>query len=237
VTRAKHWSIEQLGLQPGDRSLDVGCGTGEDVAAMAGLVGPLGWAVGIDQSRVMITEASRRHGQQTRATFAVADAQRLPFGSATFGACRMERTLQHLADPAATVGEIARVLSVGGRVAVVEPDWETMVIEGSDPEVSSRIWASHLTLHPQPLVGRQLRGLLTSNGFVEVELEAMVAIITTLDHAKSGFGLERAAQGAVDRGVVSPREAKAWMTDLEDANQDGRFFSAATMFCAAGTRS
>ena len=47
-------------LAPGRRVLDVGCGTGDDVREMAGLVGAAGLVVGIDNSQAMIAVARQR---------------------------------------------------------------------------------------------------------------------------------------------------------------------------------
>ena len=128
IAAAKEWSLQQLNLAPGQQVLDVGCGTGEDVVAMAAVTGPTGVAVGVDSSTSMIEEARRRHGGVTGAQFKVADVQRLQFEPATFDACRSERTLQLLADPDRAVAEMTRVLRPGGRMALVEPDWETLVV-------------------------------------------------------------------------------------------------------------
>ena len=55
----KQRSYELLNLKPGHRVLDVGCGTGDDVCAMAKIVGLSGRVVGIDNSEVMIAEAKK----------------------------------------------------------------------------------------------------------------------------------------------------------------------------------
>ena len=66
IVDAKTWSFEVLDLEPGMRTLDVGCGTGEDVMVMAEQVQPNGRAVGIDLSATMIEEATRRHWSSPR---------------------------------------------------------------------------------------------------------------------------------------------------------------------------
>jgi ubiquinone/menaquinone biosynthesis C-methylase UbiE len=62
LAQGKQWSFEQFRLAAGQSVLDVGCGTGDDVAATAGAVGPSGRAVGLDSSEAMISEAASRHG-------------------------------------------------------------------------------------------------------------------------------------------------------------------------------
>jgi ubiquinone/menaquinone biosynthesis C-methylase UbiE len=119
---------DALALPAGGRSIDVGCGTGDDVASSAGSADGA-FAVGIDNDRSVLVEATRRW-THTRAAFTVADAHHLPIVSGCMHGCRSERTLQHVGDPAAVVAELARVLRPGGRLALTEPDWETCVVGG-----------------------------------------------------------------------------------------------------------
>ncbi len=223
IAQAKEWSIEHLHLARCQRVLDVGCGTGEDAIAISSIVGHEGGVVGADSSRAMISEGKRRHGHLPGVCFQVGDAQRLPFASETFDSCRTERTLQHLADPDTAVVEMARVLRKGGHLALVEPDWEALVIEGADAGLSRTILSRHIELHSQPRMGRRLRGLLTANGFDDVRLAAGMVLHTDLDTSNRAFGIVRAVVGAVSAASISQAEADRWLADLERADGEGRF--------------
>jgi len=236
IAQGKQWSFQQLRLAAGQSVLDVGCGTGDDVAALAAVVGPGGRAVGLDSSEAMISEAVRRHGQAPSVSFVPGDAQRLPFDPATFDACRAERTLQHVGDPDRAVGEMARVLRPGGRVTLIEPDWEGLLIEGSDPTLSGAIWRNRLEGFRQPRVGRRLRALLTQHGFVEITLDAAVGLITDFDLAERNFEFANAAKDAVKAGIVSEQDTLRWLDELRQANRDGRFLCSALSFRAAGQK-
>ena len=96
-------SFGMLGASPGRRILDVGCGLGDDAAAMARLVAAGGTVVGVDGSQAMIEAARARHGGVDGLSFEFADAAHLPFDDASFDACRIDRVLQHIANPAAVV--------------------------------------------------------------------------------------------------------------------------------------
>src|SRR5690349_17155383 len=61
-TEIKQRSYGLLDLHPGDQVCDIGCGTGDDVLALARLVSPGGRALGLDLSATMIREATRRAG-------------------------------------------------------------------------------------------------------------------------------------------------------------------------------
>src|SRR6516165_10914524 len=56
----KHETFGLLGLAPGDRVADVGCGTGDDARNLAAIVGAAGTAVGFDLSDSMLAEARSR---------------------------------------------------------------------------------------------------------------------------------------------------------------------------------
>jgi ubiquinone/menaquinone biosynthesis C-methylase UbiE len=236
IALAKQWISDQLRLASGQAVLDVGCGTGDDVAAMAAVVGPTGRAVGVDSSEAMISEACSRHGGLPGVSFELGDAQRLPFESESFDGCRAERVLQHVLDPARVVGEMARVLKGGGRLAVMDADWEGLLIEGSDPALSGAIWRNYLAGARQPRVGRRLRTLLMQSGFVNIQLEAAAGLVTDLDLAARQFDFARASTEAATAGVVSQHEAVRWLDELQDAARDGRFLCSVLSFRAVGQK-
>jgi arsenite methyltransferase len=57
---ARRLAIDRLALQPGDRVLDVACGTGKSLALLREQVGPRGEVVGIELSTEMIAQARTR---------------------------------------------------------------------------------------------------------------------------------------------------------------------------------
>jgi ubiquinone/menaquinone biosynthesis C-methylase UbiE len=106
----KRESYDLLAATPGSRILEVGCGLGDDAAALAGRVAPGGSVVAVDGSQAMVDAARKRHGDVAGLSFDLADAIRLPYDEGTFDGCRIDRVLQHIADPAAAIREMVRVL-------------------------------------------------------------------------------------------------------------------------------
>jgi ubiquinone/menaquinone biosynthesis C-methylase UbiE len=108
-----------LDARPGDRVLEVGCGAGH---LLAGL--PAGRPIGIDLADSLLTRTRARLGR--RALLAQGDAAVLPFAAGSFERVYCSEVLEHLVDPHAAVGEIARVLRPGG-VAVLSVPNEALI--------------------------------------------------------------------------------------------------------------
>lgn len=111
-------TVEAAGVQPGDRVVDVGCGTGVVARHASRIVGPRGAVVGVDLNPAMLTVASRLRPD---IAWHEGDAQHLPFDRAGFDAALCQMALMFFEDRRRAIAEMARVTRPGGRVAVVVP--------------------------------------------------------------------------------------------------------------------
>ena len=112
---AKGRLLEQLALGQARTALDVGCGAGADLAAMARRRPPGAQVSGIDASETMIAEARGRTADLgAQVSLRVGEATDLPYPDKAFDACLADTVLQHVPDPARVVSEMARVTRPGG---------------------------------------------------------------------------------------------------------------------------
>lgn len=100
-------------VAPGERVVDLACGTGFVARRAALRVGDHGHVVGIDLNPLMVSEA--RRATSLEILQASADATGLPDSAADIVLC--QQGLQYFPDPAAALAETFRVLTPGGRVA------------------------------------------------------------------------------------------------------------------------
>jgi ubiquinone/menaquinone biosynthesis C-methylase UbiE len=118
VDASVHETLRRVDLRDGDAILDVGCGTGALLAAIAERI-PGARLAGVDLSPGMLAVAGRKLGH--RASLVAGDASHLPFPDRRFDLVLSSSALHYWPDPAAGLAEIARVTKVGGRVAIT--DW------------------------------------------------------------------------------------------------------------------
>jgi len=129
-----------LALSPGQRWLDVGCGTGalsESIVRSAGARE----VVGIDPSAAFVTHA-REHVTNTGVRFEVGDAQELPFEEGAFDAVVSGLVLNFVPEPHRGVAEMARVARSGGTVAAYVWDY------GNGMQLMRHFWDAAVALNP-----------------------------------------------------------------------------------------
>ncbi|HEX6766844.1 MAG TPA: methyltransferase domain-containing protein [Polyangiaceae bacterium] len=120
-------ALDVLAPKPGERVVEIGFGPGVDVSRIASSVGSDGFVAGVDVSREMVRQATRRNDEGVRAgrvDLRVGSSERLPFESERFDAAYATNSAQFWPDLRGGLAEVLRVLRPGGRaLVVVQPMW------------------------------------------------------------------------------------------------------------------
>ncbi len=115
--------LEELGVRPGVRVLDLGCGSGRFSLPMLGR-GYRMVSVDLDEPRLkLFHELATKDNLKGRPTRS--DAANLAFETACFDAVVCREMLERIADPAPVMDEIRRVLRPGGRLCIIVPSSRT----------------------------------------------------------------------------------------------------------------
>ena len=120
--RWKHGVVGLAAIQPGQRALDVCCGTGDIALALARAGAEV---TGLDFSRAMLDIAENRRPKNTQSAaanpkFIQGDAQQLPFPDNSFDAVTVGYGLRNLANWETGVTEMFRVAKPGGRLVMLD---------------------------------------------------------------------------------------------------------------------
>jgi len=224
--------LDLLGIAPGERVLDVGCGSGVVLRDVARRIAPDGTAVGVDFSPAMLEVArrlARDEGLGELVELREGDARALPFGDGEFDAALAVTTLVHVPDAERAVPELARVVRPGGRIGVLDRDNDSYIIAHPDRALTRRIVAAgaeHTTVNPW--IGRQLPGLFAAAGLRDVRVRGFVS----LERDPAGFYAtnagERWADVAVKVGAITDAQRRRWTDQLHAVQAAGGFVAGLT---------
>jgi len=209
------------GVAPGDRVLDVGCGTGQTTreAARAAVAGR---ALGVDLSAQMLDHARRLSMEEGlgNVSFLQADVQVHRFPAASFEVGISRFGAMFFADPVAAFGNIGRALIPGGRLVLMvwqareRNEWTTAIREalaGDNPVPPPPTDGPHPFTLADPAVAE---GILTAAGFAEISFTDVREPVY--------YGPDPAVAFDVVRGLRSTRDLLAGLAAGEADRALGR---------------
>jgi len=177
-------AVDRARLVPGERVLDVGCGTGQTTVEIARRTAPGGRVVGLDVSKPMLEAARRRAAAaaplETALDFIEGDAQVMPLERAAFDLVFSRFGVMFFADPVAAFTNLRSALAPEGRLLFI--CWQGIA---RNPWVAGPIQAlaSVLPMPAPPPPGTpgpfslaepgRVEDLLARAGFADVVLEAL----------------------------------------------------------------
>ncbi len=165
--------MELMSLEPGDRLLDVACGTGALAIPAAKQVGSSGQVTATDYSPRMVAQAQKEAQASglSNLLFACMDAQSLHFPDGSFDAVTCGFALFFFPDMTRSLGEMYRTLKPGGKVGLtvwgrgaIVPQWPIL------GEVIKEFGLRPVTPNPIAWRPEEIRPLLSSAGFSGIEI-------------------------------------------------------------------
>jgi SAM-dependent methyltransferase len=230
------WTLDALGIGPGNRVLEIGCGGGGLLAEVATRVGPTGSVVGVDRDAALLATARERVAPWPRVEIIWADAVNYRPDDAGFDAVHCRLVLMHQADPQAFVAHLVALARPGGRVAVQEYDMDgptdapALICHPTFPALeraAAAVWAARQARGVDFHSGRKALARLGDAGLHDLRVHAAAiayplgdpALDLNLDmFARPGASAEVAAAG-----FMSADEYESLLAEIRAARQDPAF--------------
>ena len=214
-----------LALEPGQKVLDIGSGPGLLAREMANAVGPTGRVCGLDLAEAMLALGRQRCANLAHVTFETGDAAALPFQDQSFEAVVSTQVYEYVPDIPGALAEAARVLKPGGLLALLDTDYDSLVIHSDEPERLGRIltaWDEHFVHRGLPRVlGAEMR----KAGFRLRQRRAIPMLNPEFVPDAFSFHLtQMMARFAAGRGEATNEDAEGWLEELERLGREGRYF-------------
>jgi arsenite methyltransferase len=230
--------VEALHLQPGGRVLDVGSGPGFLASTIADRVGVSGQVCGVDISEPLLAVAAAHCAHQPWVDFRYGDATKLPFPDDLFDVAVVTQVLEYVPDVHAALTELHRVLHAGGRVLILDTDWDSIVWHTTNRERANRIlkaWDEHLV---DPYLPRTLGPKLQQAGF-RIETQQIIPLFNPV------FDTETYSNRIIDvivafvsgRQGITSEEAQAWAQELRQLGTQGSYFFSINRYLFIARRS
>jgi ubiquinone/menaquinone biosynthesis C-methylase UbiE len=196
------------GIRPGDRVLDIGCGTGQSTRDAARAAAP-GRVLGVDVSEPMLEMARRRSAGEGLDTVSYehADAQVHPFPPGAFDIAMSQFGAMFFTDPVAAFTNIGRALAPGGRLVLLV--WQARDLNEWATAVRAALAAGR-TLTDEPVAALDPFSL-ADPATVEAILQAAgFASVGFIDvHEPVRYGQDGAQAYELVLGLRSPRDLLA----------------------------
>ena len=225
--------VDETRLQPGERVLDVGCGSGSLNRWLAHRTGETNPIMGVDISTHLVREAvalARSEGLEGVIEFRAASAEALPFPDSSFDVS-MSFTVAQFVDVDRMLGEMMRVTKPGGRIGI-------LATAGDRPKIINLPLRTELKTkaeaprgagpNPRGCADASLYRRFYQLGLTQVKMFPQLA--TSADRVRLQF-----LQGEI-LAVLTPEEAEEWRTAVTEGEAEGTFFITEPYHCAVGTK-
>ena len=231
---------EIIGARTGEAGLDVGCGPGFLACELAAEVAPPGRIVAIDTSSHSIDATASRAEKRGLAGILkvqVGDAASLEFPDDTFDFVVGTQVYCYVSDVGRAIREAARVLRKGGRLVVLDTDWDYCAWRSSDAALTRRMVAARgARQFAHAHLPRELHGLFLGAGLTLADAQVFSMIETRYD--PDLFGVESihgTCEAALEDGVPAA-DIAAWERDLRARHADGEWFFCLNRFIFTATK-
>ena len=238
------WLAGLLDPHPGQRIVDLGCGTGAMLAVLAEAARVE--LVGLDLSAAALRAAARalQAGSDGAWLLVQADLGRaIPLADQSVDRVLSHNVLECLPDPAALLEEVTRVLRPGGRLVLSHTDFDTLVFSSEDHALTRRLVHAYSDTQQEWMaavdgtIGRRLPDLVVRSPLQVDAVEAKAVVSRRWAPGELGYGYAHNLVDALTRAqAADPDELAAWLQGLARLSERDAFLFSLNDYAVVATR-
>lgn len=238
------WLAGLLDAHPGERIVDLGCGTGSALEMIAERL-DVG-IVGFDSSGAVLRTAARALGALPHARLLLAQADLthpIPLAEASVDRALCHNVLECLADPAELVADAHRILRPGGRLVLSHSDFDTMLFASEDLELTRRLVRSYCDTQQDWMdavdgtIGRRLVEIVGRSPLRVDDVQARANLSLRFQPGELGYAYAHNLAGSLRAtGTVDPAELDGWLAGLRRLGARGAFLFSVNDYAVVATR-
>ncbi len=227
--------VQEIALRPGERVVEIGCGTGVLTRWLAAHTAGANPITAVDINRYLLQEAqalARAAGLQGVITFQEGNGLALPLPDGGFD-LTLSLTVLEEGDADRMLAELVRITRPGGRVAAIVrgEDWPTQMSLALPDELRARVAkAMGAGVTEGGCADASLYRRFKAAGLTDVRTMPQLAVFDDPGHLLVQYYQSRAL------GVLTAGEAQEWHAAMAQARAQGSFVLAVPHHCAVGTR-
>lgn len=221
------WLLQEVGIAPGSKVLDVGCGPIGILALLAEMVGPAGTVVGIEREDRFVEMARAEIAQRGLTTVTIVQGDALATGLErdSFDLVHERLVLVNVPERAQLLAEMVSVAAPGGIVALEDIDNVSWLCDPPHESWTVLLDVFHETFRSgggDPFVGRRLSRLLREAGAEDVQLRVHAALPMPGEYRRTHLLalIDSIREKAVTLGMISAEELERHRAKLLDHLND-----------------
>ena len=222
-TTRRNAILNELQIQAGNTIIDVGCGAGHLLTHLAKAVGDSGTIYGLDPSKAQLDQARKRCSEFENINYIEKNADQSQLENNSCNSVTSTQALEYIPDVEPALDEITRILKSGGAFVNVSILWDHFKFHGADEKLNGKVHEAFRAHCSHQMLPMELPGKLERRGFENIKDRSLAFVITRRDdNSPARYSEAVMANFALTQGL-SVEEISDWKSQLERAEQQGRF--------------
>ena len=237
------WLFDQIGIRPGSRVVEIGCGPRGCLDLLSERVGPNGKVIGIERSAEQVERARKFvvDSHLTNIEVLCLDGRETGLPEASFDLATARLVLVNVPKPEMILKEMVRLVRPGGAVALHEPDATTRRIDPPHPAQARLLQLLDIYAEMNGIdktIGLKLPRLLREAGLVDIQVNPLVHI-SPPGHGRRMLSLEfveNIRSRLLEKNLIGKSELDELTAALKDHLEDPETLVLSAVFIQAWGR-